>query len=357
MAKSAEKETRRVAEGIDKVVPPRVRTAITAGLPAAVTDLIKSAVRSWPMRSLNKILERGADRRYAQGKRMTTAAEIRAAFDRLALPDGAVVFMHSSMSRLGYVDGGASTVVNALRGAVVEKRHGTVAVPTFSMSGGMAETLRAGEIFDVRNTPSGTGRITELIRKQPDARRSLHPTHSVAAIGPRASWLVEAHHRDPRSFGPLSPFGRLLEADGYVLGLGIDLGPVTFYHVAEDLGPFPIDVYTSDSPITVSCLDYHGTRIEMGVMAHDPAASVTRIDKPNGVAIRTYMTAVLESAAGLTWHVIGDGRMWLVNARRFCQSLVQLKECGITIYASADAVASFPPPGSVLRQVLSNRER
>jgi aminoglycoside 3-N-acetyltransferase len=161
---------------------------------------------------------------------MTTTAETRAAFDRLPLPNHAVVFMHSSMSRLGYVEGGVATVVSALRGAVVEARDGTVAVPTFSMRGGMAETLRAGEIFDVRNTPSGTGRITELIRKQPDARRSLHPTHSVAAIGPRAARLVEAHHRDRRSFGPLSPFARLIEADGYILGLGVDLGPVTFYH-------------------------------------------------------------------------------------------------------------------------------
>jgi aminoglycoside 3-N-acetyltransferase len=54
------------------------------------------------------------------------------------------------------------------------------------MNGGMADTLRAGEIFDVRNTPSGMGRIAEFIRKHSDARRSLHPTHSVSAIGARA---------------------------------------------------------------------------------------------------------------------------------------------------------------------------
>jgi aminoglycoside N3'-acetyltransferase len=353
MTKSAEKETRRVAETIDKVVPAALRTAIAAVLPAGVKDLVKSTIQSRPMRSLNNVLERRADRRYQQGKHMTAAAEIRAAFDHLPLPDHAVVLVHSSMSRLGYVEGGAATVVSALLSAVVEALGGTVAVPTFSMSGGMADTLRAGEIFDVRNTPSGMGRITELIRKHADARRSLHPTHSVSAIGPRASWLVEAHHRDRRSFGPLSPFARLSETNGYVLGLGVDLGPVTFYHVVEDLGPFPIDVYTADSPIAATCLDDRGSRVEMAVMAHDPAVSVTRIDRPSGAAIRAYMTTVLENAAGLTWHEIGDGRMWLVDARRFYHTLVQLKERRITIYASAAEVASLPPPESILWPVLS----
>src|SRR5206468_365221 len=119
---------------------------------------------------------------------------------------------------------------------------------------------------------------------------SLHPTHSVAAVGPRASWLVDGHHLDTRAFGRYSPFGRLIEADGFILGLGIDLGPVTFYHVLEDLGAFPTNVYTSDSPIAATCVDERGRRVELKVMAHDPVASVTRIDKPNGMAIRSYMT-------------------------------------------------------------------
>src|SRR5262249_41553617 len=144
---------------------------------------------------------------------VTSGAEIIAALRGLPLPNGAVVFIHSSMSKLGYVEGGAATVVAALDEVIVGERDGTVAGPTFSMTGLMADTLRAGEVFDVRRTPSGTGRITELVRQRPDARRSLHPTHSVAAIGPRALWLVGGHHLDTRAFGQYSPFARVLEAD------------------------------------------------------------------------------------------------------------------------------------------------
>jgi aminoglycoside 3-N-acetyltransferase len=338
---------------IDRPAPTSKRSAVTALLPAGLKEFIKAVLRSGSMRWLTNALQWRADRRYKKGKRPHSAAQIRQALDALPLPDGSVVLIHSSMSRLGYLEGGAEALVAALRDVLVRGRNGTVAVPTYSMTGGMADTLRAGALFDVRTTPSGTGRITELLRRQADARRSLHPTHSVAAIGPLASWLVEGHHLDPRSFGPLSPFGRLVEADGFVLGLGVDLGPVTFYHVIEDLGGFPVDVYTSDSPLVAHCIDERGSRVNFPVMAHDPSASVTRIDRPNGAAIRTYITTVLENSAGLAWFRIGDGRMWLVSARRFYDCLVLLRDRGITIYATAEQVASLPPPAAILPAVAA----
>jgi aminoglycoside 3-N-acetyltransferase len=327
-----------------------MRALISALLPAPVKASIKTLLRRATPGWVTRARQRRAEQRFAAGKRPIGASEILADLQKLPLPPGAVVFMHSSMSRLGYVEGGATTIVAALYQVIVQQHNGTLAVPTLTLSGGMADTLRAGGIFDVRNTPSVTGRLTEVIRQHPGAVRSLHPTHSVAALGSRAEWLTEAHHRDSRSFGPLSPWGRLIEADGFVLGLGIDLGPVTFVHTIEDLSDFPIRVYTADSPISALCRDGQGRTVEVKVMAHDPAASVTRIDRPNGRAIRAYMTTVLENFGGLQWFKIGDGKMWLIPARRFYDCLEQLKHRGITVYATADEVASFPPPDTVLNR-------
>ncbi len=347
-----EGRTRGLPRNIERLLPPLVLTAISRVLPTGSKDMVKALLLSGAMRWLDVILGREIDRRYKRGKQPTTFAELKAAFQSLPLPNCAVVFVHSSMSRLGYIEGGASTVVNALREVIVGKREGTLAVPTFTMAGGMADTLRAGILFDVQHTPSGTGWITEIVRRQQDARRSLHPTHSVAAVGPRAAWLVDAHHRESGAFGPSSPFGRLVECGGYILGLGIDLGPVTSYHVVEDLSTFPIAVYTPNSPIPATCIDQRGERVELKVMAHDPSASITRIDRPNGEAIRAYLTTVLETAAGLTWHQIGGGRMWLISARRLCECLDRLKDQGITIYATAEEVASFPPAATVLSSAV-----
>ena len=46
--------------------------------------------------------------------------------------------------------------------------------------------------------------------------------------------------------------------------------------------------------------------------------------------------------------------MWLVSARRFYDCIEQLAKQRITVYATADDVASFPPPDSVLDQAREN---
>ena len=105
--------------------------------------------------------------------------DIAAGLRAIGLPVGAVALVHSSLSSFGHVAGGAATVVQALLDAVGPE--GTVMVPTLTGS----EALGPGNppIFDVRSTPCWTRRIPETFRLRADARRSLHPTHSVAAIG------------------------------------------------------------------------------------------------------------------------------------------------------------------------------
>ena len=327
---------------------------ISALLPAQTKEFIRTLLRRATPSWVTRAQEQRAEQRFAAGKRPIGKDEIRAELQALPLPPGAVVFIHTSMSQLGYVEGGAATMTAALLETVVKERNGTLAVPMFTMAGGMADTVRSGVVFDVLNTPSGTGRITEMVRQSPGAVRSLHPTHSVAALGPRAQWLTEAHHLDSHSFGAVSPLGRLIEADGFVLGIGVDLGPVTFFHTVEDSGDFPFTVYTTNSPLPAVCRDKDGRDIDVKVMVHDPAASRTRSDRPNGVAIRSYLTTVLETYADLRWYKLGDGRMWLVSARRFYDCIEQLAKQRITVYASADDVASFPPPHSVLDHARGN---
>ena len=51
------------------------------------------------------------------------------------------------------------------------------------MTGSMYETLKSGPEFDVRETPTGMGKIAETLRRDKRSRRSIHPTHSVVALG------------------------------------------------------------------------------------------------------------------------------------------------------------------------------
>jgi aminoglycoside 3-N-acetyltransferase len=324
---------KRVYRMIEATIPAPLLRAASRFLPAGVKRAVNAAIGSGGFAMIEAGLTSMSERRHAAGRRPVSKEDLERDLAAAGLPDGAVVFVHSSLSRLGFVEGGAATVLAALRSIVVA-RGGTLAMPAFTMTGTMYETLKSGQPFDVRETPTGMGRIAETLRRDKQSRRSIHPTHSVVALGARAEWLVADHHRSPFAFDADSPLGRVLEADGYIMGLGIDLGPVTFYHVLEDLcgDSFPFPVYTPDSPIVREVTGWNGERLKVAVMAHSSLVSADRIDKPTGLAVRAYMTRYLERDGGLRWITVGDGKAWIIRAADMFTCLECLMVQGITIY-------------------------
>jgi aminoglycoside 3-N-acetyltransferase len=166
---------------------------------------------------------------------LVTQADIVHGLHRLGLESGAHVLVHSSLSSFGHIDGGADAVIDALLETVGPQ--GTVLVPTLTGS----ERLNAHNppVFDPDATPCWTGRIPETLRKRPEAVRSLHPTHSVAAIGAQAHTLTAGHEYSITPCGPDSPYGRLSDAGGYVLLLGVTHSSNTTFHLAEEIVGVP----------------------------------------------------------------------------------------------------------------------
>jgi aminoglycoside 3-N-acetyltransferase len=161
----------------------------------------------------------------------------------LGLRAGDSVLVHSAMSRIGNVSGGAAAVVDAF--LEVLGPRGTIAVPTFPFKGSMLAHVRSDPDFDVDETPSLMGAITEEVRTRPGALRSLEPTHPVAALGPRAAFLVEDHVNCEGSCDAHSPLYRLAlpdatsDAQSYVLLLGVDFRNCTLLHTAEEVARVP----------------------------------------------------------------------------------------------------------------------
>ncbi len=261
---------------------------------------------------------------------------------RLPVDRGSIVLVHSSLKALGYVEGGPATVVDVLVNVFVERNAGTVMLPTYSIAGTMHATLLTGEAFDVRTTPSNLGAIPEAFRRHPDAIRSIHPTHSFAAIGPDARWLVEEHHTCGTSFGTGSPMAKALDRHCYLLGLGTNLGNVTYYHCLEEMEPdFPINVFTADSPISVECTDQEGRLHRLEVRAHDRNISQTRIDRPENHGIRNFFTRWFERHADLQWFQVGEARSWLMRADIMYGEAKLLMKRGITIYTTTSELDSI----------------
>ena len=87
-------------------------------------------------------------------------------------------------------------------------------------------------MFDPAVEPGRTGALAEAIRLRPGAVRSLHPTHSVAALGAGAAELCAGHER-VAAIDVDSPLDRLARAGGHVLLLGVGHVADTTVHVGE----------------------------------------------------------------------------------------------------------------------------
>ncbi|MDQ4124626.1 MAG: AAC(3) family N-acetyltransferase [Actinomycetota bacterium] len=169
----------------------------------------------------------------------------------LGVAEGMTLFVHSSLSSLGWVAGGPQAVVIALQQAVGDA--GTLAMPAHSTSlsepsqwqhppvpESWWETIRnETPAFDPRLTPTrGMGRIPETFRSAPGVLRSDHPQASVVARGPSAPFLTEGHELDS-GVGEGSPMARLYDLDGWVLLLGVTHGRNTSLHLSEYRATFP----------------------------------------------------------------------------------------------------------------------
>lgn len=176
-----------------------------------------------------------------------TISEIARDLRALGLEPGDLVLVHSSLSRIGQVVGGAEAVVDALLEALGPE--GTLAVPTFPFLGSMLEYLRSDPPFDAEETPSKMGAVSEAVRRRPGALRSLEPTHPVAALGPAADALTKDHLRSEGSCDEHSPFVRLAEMGGKVLMLGTDFRTCTLLHGAEELARVPFIDFETRYPL------------------------------------------------------------------------------------------------------------
>ena len=180
-----------------------------------------------------------------------TVALIASDLHAVGVGTGDVLLVHASLRALGYVPGGAATVIDGLLQALGP--DGTLLMPALSYEVVTPDNPR----FDLALTPSNVGVIAETFRKQPGVRRSLHPTHSVCGQGRAAAALLADHSKDHTPCGAHSPFHRLPELNGKILMLGCGLHPNTSFHAIEEHIEPP---YLFGEPLEYELIDGAGQR-------------------------------------------------------------------------------------------------
>jgi aminoglycoside 3-N-acetyltransferase len=169
---------------------------------------------------------------------MTSAIseQIAADLSALGIQKGDILLVHCSLKSLGNPDCTPRTVIEGLMAAIGEE--GTLLLPALSYA--TVGPKQATTTFDVANTPSCVGAVPEWFRTSfPGVARSVHPTHSVCAVGPRTVQMLADHQLDNTPCGEHSAFRRLPLVGGKILMLGCGLRPNTSMHAVEELAHPP----------------------------------------------------------------------------------------------------------------------
>ena len=180
-----------------------------------------------------------------------TIDSLQADFRALGIRSGMVLLVHSSLSAMGWVCGGAVAVIVALQ--EVLGKTGTLVMPTHSTD--LTEpsqwenppvpeswwpVIRATmPAYQPDLTPTRSmGIIAETFRKQKGVLRSAHPHHSFWAYGHQASHITDNHSLE-FGLGEGSPLARIYDLGGFVLLLGVGHNSNTSMHLAEYRATFP----------------------------------------------------------------------------------------------------------------------
>lgn len=194
-------------------------------------------------------------------------ADIKKALCELGIKDGETLVVHSSMSGLGYIEGGTDTVTEAIKNIIGE--DGTFMAPIFSnpyiMFDGEVNKSLSFRPYDMRSDGAlrdktiTTGEFPKELLKKEGVVRSNHSTHEWLAIGKNARELMEGHGFFDAPAGKTSPLHKALEKDGSVIFFGCRLASNTFLHYLEDIAT---DI---PKPATIKYIDKEG-RLRTGFL-------------------------------------------------------------------------------------------
>lgn len=179
---------------------------------------------------------------------MHTVQSLTGDLEASGIPRDATVFVHSGMRAIGDVEGRAQGVVTAL---VNYFASGLLVLPSHTWM----TVHKDRDVFEPAASPSCVGIISQLFWQRPDAIRSWHPTHSVAAIGEDAEWLIADEHLTTTPCPRDGAYGRLLDRDAYLIFIGCPMTKNTFVHGVEEWLEIPNRLASKATALSVRMPD------------------------------------------------------------------------------------------------------
>lgn len=243
--------------------------------------------------------------------------QMREVLESVGVRKGGILLVQISFNRFYNFSGTAKDILLLLEEMIGPE--GTLLLPSFP---GYSEN--GPFFFDVRKTPSQTGIVCEFFRRRPGVIRSLNPIHSVCAIGPMAEELLSEHHLDPYTCGSKSPFAKIADHGGQVLGLGLPPCYTTLLHTVEDIDPekYPKAVYVKE-PVNYTVIDESGQKLSVDVYLRN--AKVVTTMKLDRISVH------LSEQAHRVFSIYGVPA-FVADAKLLLDESLQLRDKGVTLY-------------------------
>ena len=231
----------------------------------------------------------------------------------LNIEKGDVLIVHSSFKSMGYVDGGAETVISAFLDVI--GAEGTLVFPTLVQQ----DFANAYKTWHM-DKPSDVGYLTEYFRKREGSLRSDQATHSVAACGKYAAYLTETHGHTHKRFGNMgdtpfsadSPWQKMYQMDAKTVLLGVDERKITFRHLAEYM-------YIEECLNAISHLPEKRQEMEEGLehFCHQPGAW------PNVYSVRVFNEMKKEGIV-IPQTTCGDAVVTAISSKFFVDYIMNM---------------------------------
>lgn len=265
---------------------------------------------------------------------MVTKAEIRALLERCGISNRDKVAIHTSLRATGPIEGGADGLIDGFCDHLTD---GLLLIPTHTW----ATVNRENPFYDVKATAPCIGTLAHIAAFRPDAMRSLHPIHSVAAFGRGAADYVKGEERAATPAPVGSCLSRLYEEHGKILLIGVGHDRNTYLHSVDERLGIPDRI--SPEGVVYTIRDWDGNLIQ-GPEFHTyyTAASPVSVSEyyPNYADAFDY--------AGVVRHDrLGNAEVLCCDARGMTEVVRQL-------WAMADrdlCISHWPIPASMYQKV------
>ncbi len=161
---------------------------------------------------------------------MYTKTELLQSLRELGVPCDRPVIVHSSLKKVGAIEGGAETLLEVLIEHVTSG-GGLLLVPTHTWQN---LTEKKKYALDLSDPYTCIGTLPSLAAAHPNGVRSEHPTHSVVVFGNGAQEYVSCEKNAVTPASPRGCYGKISAMGGAVLLIGVTQNSNTFLHAVEE---------------------------------------------------------------------------------------------------------------------------